>query len=335
MTAAVLERSRSTSSHRAAPRSTSRSGARTSGRSGRSSAATAEALRPTPRRAERRRPKLKVLNQQAIRQRARRRNALLVLFIVVLLGFFAVAFVHADLVAGQQDLDAVRARIAEAEAYKAKVARQVEEASSPQAIVGRAEELGMVRAHQPIYLDAVAPVRDVAAIVALTPASPTGGIDLVAAPGIATGVSSDAAVAPAPSEGDPLQAAPAQPGDVPVDDVPVDDVVVTTAPAANDRGVVAETTVVVPSNDSEPSSASLGGISVSSPGSSGSSAAQRAAAGPETGQTPAATAAPAVSGASVGTAPSVSTTPQSPQTQSSIAGSRAVTAGPGSGGGSG
>ena len=113
------------------------------------------------RSGSRSRPKLKVLNQQAIRQRARRRYFLVSLFIVVLLGFFAVAFVHAGLVADQQELDGIRARITEAEAHNAKVARLTEEASSPQAIVARATELGMVRAHQPVYLAASAPLRDV------------------------------------------------------------------------------------------------------------------------------------------------------------------------------
>ena len=117
------------------------------------------------RRGSKSRPKLKVLNQQAIRQRARRRHALVALFIVVLLGFFAVAFVHAELVADQQQLDAIRTRIAEAEAHQAKVERAAEEASSPSAIVNRAQELGMVRANQPVFLAAAAPVRDVPAAI--------------------------------------------------------------------------------------------------------------------------------------------------------------------------
>ena len=56
-------------------------------------AAVLERTRPaTGSRATGKRPKLRVLDQQALRQRARRRNALLVLFVIVLLVFFAVAF---------------------------------------------------------------------------------------------------------------------------------------------------------------------------------------------------------------------------------------------------
>lgn len=108
-------------------------------------------------------PKLRVLDQAATRRRARHRSALLILFIAVLAGFFAVAFVHAELVAGQHDLDAVRAEISQAEARHAELARTVEEASAPATIVTRATELGMVRARQPVYLAAAAPLRTIEA----------------------------------------------------------------------------------------------------------------------------------------------------------------------------
>lgn len=108
-------------------------------------------------------PKLRVLDQAATRRRARHRSALLILFIAVLTGFFAVAFVHAELVAGQHDLDAVRAEISQAEARHAELARTVEEASAPATIVTRATELGMVRARQPVYLTAAAPLRTIEA----------------------------------------------------------------------------------------------------------------------------------------------------------------------------
>lgn len=104
-------------------------------------------------------PKLRVLDQVASRRRARHRSALLILFVAVLVGFFAVAFVHAELVAGQHELDAVRTEISQAEARHAELARAVEEASAPAQIVTRATELGMVRARQPVYLTAAAPVR--------------------------------------------------------------------------------------------------------------------------------------------------------------------------------
>lgn len=146
------------------------------------------------------RPKLKVLNQEAIRQRARRRNALVVLFIVVLIGFFGVALVHAQLVSGQQDLDSVRSRIAEAEAHRAKIERLVDEASSPDVIFQKATlELGMVRAHQPVYLEAVSPVRDLPTVATFVPQGAPEHLDVAAgvsssAPGISSGISAQADV---------------------------------------------------------------------------------------------------------------------------------------------
>lgn len=107
-------------------------------------------------------PRLQVLDQAAARRRSRHRRALLVLFIIVLAGFFAVAWVHAELVAGQNELDTVRSAITEAEARHAELARAVEEASSPASIVERAtNDLGMVEAPEPLYLVAAAPVRDI------------------------------------------------------------------------------------------------------------------------------------------------------------------------------
>lgn len=121
------------------------------------------AVRQPAGRAARRpsRPRLQVLDQAAARRRSRHRMALLILFITVLAGFFAVAYVHAELVAGQNDLDTVRSAIKEAEARHAELARSVEEASAPAVIVTRATELGMVRANEPVYLTAAAPVRDI------------------------------------------------------------------------------------------------------------------------------------------------------------------------------
>lgn len=101
------------------------------------------------------RPRLRVLDQAAIRRRARRRNAVLALFVVVLGALFGVAFVHAHLVESQHDLDLMRARIAELEAERALLERAVDEASSPGLIVDRARRLGMVRAEGAVYLAAV------------------------------------------------------------------------------------------------------------------------------------------------------------------------------------
>jgi len=78
-------------------------------------------------------------------------------FVVVLVGFFLVAFVHASLVAGQQDLDEMRTRIAELQAEKASVERDIEELSAPGRINDRAGQLGMVRAEDPVFLAAVRP----------------------------------------------------------------------------------------------------------------------------------------------------------------------------------
>ncbi len=104
------------------------------------------------------RPRLQVLDQESIRRRARRRNATLLAFVVVLNGLFLVAFVHARLVEGQQDLDVLRSQITDLRAEKAQMERAVNEASSPAEVVLRAEALGMVRAAEPVYLQ---PTRDI------------------------------------------------------------------------------------------------------------------------------------------------------------------------------
>ncbi len=141
-------------------------------------------------------PKLRVLDQAANRRRARHRSALLILFVAVLAGFFAVAFVHAELVAGQHELDAVRADISQAEARHAELARAVEAASAPDRVVTRAIELGMVRSPQPVYLATAAPIRSIEVgspllpTVTTTPPGPeadSGTINRVAAAGVEGG----------------------------------------------------------------------------------------------------------------------------------------------------
>ncbi len=263
MTAAVLDRSRNSRAQQ--PR---RAGG---GSSSSARAATARADAPrTDRRAAARRPKLKVLDQRAARQRARRRNALLLLFIVVLIGFFGVAFVHAELVAGQQDLDAVRAEIAEAEARKANLSRVAEEASSPQAIVAKAEDLGMVRAYQPVYLQATAPLRDMAEVV--PPPSPVASNTLQLAtsvPGLSAGISAEAPVISPAADADVAVdtdvAAIAVPGSA------TSAVATTTPPAttppANPEpaGAVAGSTAPVESPATAVEASTLGGVSVASP----------------------------------------------------------------------
>ncbi|MDH4364860.1 MAG: hypothetical protein OEY70_12360, partial [Acidimicrobiia bacterium] len=128
---------------------------------------------PAPRRDQRAapaRPRLEVLDQAAARRRSRRRNALMAAFVLVLVGFFLVAFVHASLVAGQQHLDEMRTRIAELQAEKASVERGIEESSAPARIVDRAGQLGMVRAEDPVFLAAVRSATP-------TAAAPAGGDD--------------------------------------------------------------------------------------------------------------------------------------------------------------
>ncbi len=113
------------------------------------------------------RPHLRVLDQQALRRRARRRNVALAMFVVLIVGFFAAALAQAQLVANQHELDLLRTRIAESEADRARLERSVEESSAPGAIIDRAAAIGMVRANDPIYLAAVGPTPNVVPISVL------------------------------------------------------------------------------------------------------------------------------------------------------------------------
>ncbi len=98
------------------------------------------------------RPSLQVFDQVAIRDRARRRYAIVATFVVLLAGFFAVALIQAQLVANQHRLDRLRTEIAESETEQTRLERLVEEASAPSAIIDQAMSMGMVRATNPIYL---------------------------------------------------------------------------------------------------------------------------------------------------------------------------------------
>ncbi len=98
------------------------------------------------------RPELRMLDQEGARRRTRRRNAAVVLFLVMLCGLFGVAAVHARLVENQRELDVLRTQIAELEVERARLGRAVDESSAPGRIVERAEALGMVRAAEPVYL---------------------------------------------------------------------------------------------------------------------------------------------------------------------------------------
>ena len=108
---------------------------------------------PAPRRAPSR-PELTVLDQAAVRWRSRRRKALMFAFVLVLAGFFGVAFVHANLVTSQAQLDQMRAQVADLQAEKAGIQRQIEDAEAPERIVERATAMGMVRAKEPVFLPA-------------------------------------------------------------------------------------------------------------------------------------------------------------------------------------
>lgn len=129
----------------------------------------AQAKKAAEREAELRRARraslkarLRVVDPVAMRSRARRRLATFAVFGVVIVAMFAVAFVHAQLVRRQGELDDMREQVAQAEAEQARLTRDVVIASAPDSIVNRAMALGMVRAAEPVYLVAVrtAPATD-------------------------------------------------------------------------------------------------------------------------------------------------------------------------------
>lgn len=166
---------------------TSTSGSGRTGRSTASARADLSRQRSVSSPANVVRPHLRVLDQQALRRRARRRNVAMAMFVVLIIGFFAAALAQAQLVANQHELDLLRTRIAEAEADRARLERSVEESSAPAAIIDRAVEIGMVRANDPVYLAAVGPAPDVVpisvlgAITASTDGSGTSTEELVLA----------------------------------------------------------------------------------------------------------------------------------------------------------
>lgn len=179
----------------AARRDTVSNSGRTQTGTSRASRSTRSAAPTTPSRVVR--PQLRVLDQEALRRRARRRNLAMTMFIVVIIGFFAAALAQAQLVANQQELDVLQSRIAIAEAERARLERAVDESSAPAAIIQRAETLGMVRANEPVYLAAVSPAPEIMVVSTLGSVSAStagvevtidGGldndVDLVAAAGI-------------------------------------------------------------------------------------------------------------------------------------------------------
>lgn len=104
--------------------------------------------------------KLRVVDKKAVRRRRRQRTLLTFAAALVTVALFGVALMYGQLVEGQQNIDELRAEIAQAEAERARLQREVAVASTPEAIVDRAFQLGMVRALDPQYLVAVRPTGD-------------------------------------------------------------------------------------------------------------------------------------------------------------------------------
>lgn len=124
------------------------------------SSSAARRLNPASPRSRQSRPKLRLVDARVLRASARRRAISLVAMLSLAAGMFLVAFAHAQLVGTQQRLDQIRSQVAEAEAERARLERDVVFASSPESIVVRATALGMVRATDPQYLVAVRPSAD-------------------------------------------------------------------------------------------------------------------------------------------------------------------------------
>lgn len=117
-------------------------------------------IREAARPAGATRPNLRVIDRKSVRAGAIRRAVYICATSVVVVGLFAVAFVQAQLVEGQRELDSMRQELDIAQEERAELVRDVDIASSPGAIVARAEALGMVRAADPIYFNAVREMDD-------------------------------------------------------------------------------------------------------------------------------------------------------------------------------
>lgn len=138
---------------RRSPARPSRSGGSSAG--GREAGRSGSNAKDEPKKA-----KLRVVDKAALRRRARQRTLLTLAAGLVTASLFGVALLYGQLVEGQQELDTMRSEIAQAEAERARLEREVAVASTPDAIVDRAFELGMVRAVDPQYLVAVRSVGD-------------------------------------------------------------------------------------------------------------------------------------------------------------------------------
>lgn len=108
---------------------------------------------PSP--AELQAPFLRLVEKATITNEARRRRLITLSVAAVVLALFGVALVQAALVQSQRDIDILNQRIVEVESQRARLARDVVVAESPEGIIARANEMGMVRAVDPVYLVAV------------------------------------------------------------------------------------------------------------------------------------------------------------------------------------
>lgn len=103
-------------------------------------------------------PGLALVDRRSLRSARVRRALFAVTMSVVVIALFAVGLIHAQLVQRQHRLDELRAEIGDTQAERLRLSRQVVVASSPEEVVRRAREIGMVRAEDPVYLVAVRPV---------------------------------------------------------------------------------------------------------------------------------------------------------------------------------
>lgn len=140
-----------------------------------------------------REPLLRLVDRAAVRSEARRRLIFTVSIGAVVIALFAVALIQARLVQTQRDVDGLYSQIEEVEAVRAQLANEVVHAESPDGIIARAIELGMVQAQQPVHLEAVRGPR--------TPGAIAGGSEGDGEPA-EVGNSLDDVLDPLPGEGE-------------------------------------------------------------------------------------------------------------------------------------
>ncbi len=102
-----------------------------------------------------REPLLRLVDRAGAKSEPRRRLIVTLSITAVVLTLFAVALVQAQLVQSQRDIDVLNAKIVLVEAERAQLARDVIFAESPAGILDRADQLGMVKALDPVHLTAI------------------------------------------------------------------------------------------------------------------------------------------------------------------------------------